>query len=94
MASLNNQIFAIDNIDDLREVMNACNVRFRELQLRVTAMLTVGDAVSFQTKYGETIYGTVTKVNQKTVSVRNNSSGGNWKVTASLLRKVNTDVRV
>ena len=55
MVSLNNQIFAIDNMDTLREVINACNIRYRELELRAAAMVTIGDKVSFKNRRGEKI---------------------------------------
>jgi hypothetical protein len=85
MSTLNKAIFAIDNMEDLREVMNACNVRFRELQARAAHSFSRGDSVSFVTKSGQKITGVVTKVNQKTVSVKTATS--EWKVSGSLLRK-------
>lgn len=83
--SINKAIFAIDSLDELREAQNALNVRFRELQRRAAVSFRVGDAVKFQSKTGRTISGTVTKVNQKTVSVK--TADSNWKVSASLLQR-------
>jgi hypothetical protein len=73
-------------MDDLREVMNACNVRFRELQSRAAHSFSRGDSVFFIAKSGQKITGVVTKVNQKTVSVKTATS--EWKVSGSLLRRV------
>ena len=83
--SINKAIFAIDNIDDLNEVQNALNVRFRELQRRAAVSFRVGDKVKFKSRAGLMVSGTVTKINQKTVSVSTPTS--NWKVSASLLQR-------
>lgn len=84
--SINKAIFAIDSIAELNEIQNALNVRFRELQRRAAISFRVGDSVKFQSRTGKTISGTVTKVNQKTVSVLA-STGNNWKVSGSLLQR-------
>lgn len=85
--SINKAIFAIDSIAELNEIQNALNVRFREIQRRAAISFRVGDAVKFQSRTGRTISGTVTKVNQKTVSVKAIDST-NWKVSGSLLQRV------
>lgn len=85
MSTVTKAIFAIDSLDELREAQNALNVRFRELQRRAAVSYRIGDTVKFQSKTGKTISGTVTKINQKTVSVRTVDS--NWKVSASLLQR-------
>ena len=84
--SINKAIFAIDSIAELNEIQNALNVRFREIQRRAAISFRVGDAVKFQSRTGKTISGTVTKVNQKTVSVKAIDST-NWKVSGSLLQR-------
>lgn len=86
MSTVTKAIFAIDSLDELREAQNALNVRFRELQRRAAVSFRVGDAVKFQSRTGKIVSGTVTKVNQKTVSVIA-STGNNWKVSASLLQR-------
>lgn len=85
MSTATKAIFAIDNLDDLREVQNALNVRFRELQRRAAVSFRVGDKVQFKSRSGQIITGTVQKINQKTVSV--NTPTSNWKVSASLLQR-------
>lgn len=84
--SINKAIFAINTLDELREVQNALTVRFRELQARAAHSFVRGDKVSFKTRNGETITGTVAKINQKTVTV--NTTTSQWKVSGSLLRRV------
>lgn len=60
------------------------------IKLRRTALargsvrkLSVGDLVKFTGKRGETVQGSVVKLNRKTAIV--NSKGSQWRVTASLL---------
>lgn len=86
MSAATKAIFAIDSIAELNEVQSALNVRFRELQHRAAISFRVGDKVKFQSRTGNTISGTVTKVNQKTVSVVA-TTGHNWKVSGSLLQR-------
>ena len=92
MSAATKAILAIDNIEDLREAQNALQVRYRELQRRSALSFRVGDKVSFKSRSGDTITGTVSKVNQKTVAVKTvstlNSPASNWKVSPSLLRKI------
>lgn len=78
-------IFAIDNVDDLRRVSEVINARFREIQRRMAVMFQVGDQVQFKSRSGQTVTGTVQKVNQKTILVKTPTM--NWKVAASLLQK-------
>lgn len=51
------------------------------------AAFRVGDRVSFAAR-GMQVLGTVTKINTKTVQVRQSNSATVWKVHASLLRPV------
>lgn len=85
MSTVTKAIFAIDSMDELREVMNAVNVRFRELQSRAAHSFNRGDSVTFTTKSGQKITGTVIKINQKTVTVKTATT--EWKVSGSLLRR-------
>ena len=77
-------IFAVDSIDDLRDINLALKQRWSELESRGVLNFKVGDSVKFTArKRGGVQHGIVTKVNRKTVSVlvRNTT----WRVTASLL---------
>lgn len=86
MSAATKAILAIDNMEDLREAESALKVRWRELQRRAAISFRVGDKVAFTAKTGKTVTGTITKINQKTVSLR--TIDANWKVSPSLLRKV------
>lgn len=85
MSTIVKSVLAIDNLDDLRSVQNALAIRFKELQSRAAHSFMKGDKVKFQTRSGETITGTVAKINQKTVTV--NTPISQWKVSGSLLRR-------
>jgi len=85
MSTATKAIFAIDNLEDLREAQSALAVRFRELQSRAAHSFNKGDKVKFTTRSGEIITGTVAKINQKTVTV--NTPNSTWKVSGSLLKK-------
>lgn len=89
MSTATKAIFAIDNLEDLREAQSALNVRFRELQTRAAYAYSKGDKVGFKTKNGSWITGVVTKINQKTIEVRADA-GNTWKVSPSLLSKVHS----
>ena len=50
--------------------------------------IQVGDKVQFKSKKGGVIKGVVTKVNRKTIDIReDDNSFRNWRVTASLVEK-------
>lgn len=85
MSTVTKAIFAIDSLDELRIVQNALAIRFKELQSRAAHSFMKGDKVSFKTRNGETVTGTVAKINQKTVTV--NTPTSQWKVSGSLLRR-------
>lgn len=85
MSAATKAILAIDNMEDLREAESALKVRWRELQRRAAISYRVGDKVSFISRSGETVTGTVLKINQKTISLK--SGYTTWKVSPSLLRK-------
>lgn len=69
--------------EEIRILSSALNLKFREMQSRATHSFSRGDKVQFMSKRG-LIKGTVTRVNQKTVSVQA-FDGVQWKVSGSLL---------
>jgi uncharacterized protein YkvS len=71
------------NAEELNRVVDEIKLRRTFLAKNTARSLRVGDTVSFEGRRGETVTGTVTKVNQKTVIVKAGMT--NWKVTASLL---------
>jgi hypothetical protein len=70
---------------ELNAVVDA--VKRRRTMLAKSAARTIrrGDSVSFAGRGGETIRGTVLKVNPKTVIVSSSSDATRWRVTASML---------
>lgn len=82
-------IYQMDNAQ-INEVIEAIKLKRTYLAKQATRAVVVGDTVEFDGR-GRTIRGKVTKVNQKTLQVREDRGGlvaTNWKVTASMVRKV------
>lgn len=76
----------MDN-DELNAVIRAIKDRRTYLTRQQAATLMVGDRVSFAAR-GMQVLGTVTKINIKTVQVKQSNSLVTWKVHASLLKPV------
>jgi sulfate adenylyltransferase subunit 1 (EFTu-like GTPase family) len=81
-------IHKMDN-DQLNAVIRAVKDRRTYLARLKANSFQVGDTVSFAAR-GMQVVGTVTKVNTKTVAVKQNNSFTTWRVHASLLKKVDT----
>ena len=82
-------IYQMDNAQ-INEVVEALKLKRQYLARQATRAVVLGDTVEFDAR-GRTVVGKVTKVNQKTLQVREDRGGlvsTNWKVTASLVRKV------
>lgn len=79
-------IYQMDN-NQLNQVIEAIKLKRTHLSRQATRSLIVGDEVQFKGRNNQIIQGRVVKVNQKTVSV-DAGVQGRWKVTASLLHKV------
>lgn len=79
-------IHKMDN-DELNRVVEAIKLRRTYLARQKTATFQVGDRVSFAAR-GMQVVGTVTKVNVKTIQVRQSNAATVWKVHASLLQPV------
>ena len=77
------------NTDELNQVVEAIKLRRTYLTRQKAAALRVGDRVSFDAR-GMAVLGTVTKVNTKTVQVKQDNAYTTWRVHASLLKKVDT----
>jgi hypothetical protein len=80
-------IRAINNNADLDLLVEAFKLQRTFLARQVAVTFRVGDRVSFAAR-GMQVLGTVTKVNIKTIQVRQSNSLTTWKVTASLLKPV------
>ena len=82
-------IYQMDN-GQINEVIEAVKLKRQHLARQATRAVILGDIVEFDAR-GSKVIGKVTKVNQKTLQVREDRGGlvsTNWKVTASLVRKV------
>jgi hypothetical protein len=82
-------IYQMDNAQ-INEIVEALKLKRQYLARQATRAVTLGDTVEFDAR-GRKVIGKVTKVNQKTLQVREDRGGlvsTNWKVTASLVRKV------
>jgi hypothetical protein len=75
------------NNDELNQVVSAIKLRRNYLTRQKAVTFMVGDRVSFAAR-GMQVLGTVTKVNTKTVQVKQDNSFTTWKVHASLLSPV------
>jgi len=92
MTDIKNLILQIRtlNNEQLNKVSEAVRDQRTWLTRDTARSLNVGDTVTFDAKTRGVITGRVTKVNIKTVAVKCNRTGANWKVHASLLKKVDT----
>jgi hypothetical protein len=80
-------IRAIESNEELDQLVETFKLQRTFLARQVAVTFRVGDRVSFAAR-GMQVLGTVTKVNIKTVQVRQDNSLTNWKVHASLLSPV------
>ena len=62
------------------------NQLLQEKRTKILEGFRINQPVCFNSKYGEKIVGTVTKINRKTCTVA--TKNGNWRVSASLLKPV------
>jgi hypothetical protein len=82
-------IYQMDNAQ-INEIVEALKLKRQYLARQATRAVTLGDIVEFDAR-GRKVIGKVTKVNQKTLQVREDRGGlvsTNWTFTASLVRKV------
>jgi hypothetical protein len=75
------------NNDELNRIVEAIKLRRTYLARQKAISFAVGDRVSFAAR-GMQVLGTVTKINVKTVLVKQDNWGTTWKVHASLLSPV------
>ena len=91
MNTIQNVVTAIHkmNTDELNQVIEAVKLQRNFLTRQKAVTFRVGDTVSFAAR-GMQVVGVVTKVNTKTVAVKQNNAFTTWRVHASLLKKVDT----
>lgn len=84
-----NDIRAVRSPEEMREIIDAVNLQMTFLTRKNIRNFVIGDKAKFTDGHGRTVVGTVTKVNRKTVQVRQSNSGGLfgtlYKVPASIL---------
>ena len=82
------QIYQMD-ANELNQVVEAIKLKRTSLARQPTRSVIIGDTVSFEAR-GRMVVGKVTKVNIKTLTVREDRNGSvtNWKVSATLVNNV------
>ena len=78
------QISLLNN-NEINIVIQMIKNRRTELSMVAGSKLSVGQKVQFNGRYGMTIKGRLTKINQKTAVVSESNSPKRWKVSISLL---------
>jgi hypothetical protein len=89
MVDMNTVVNEIRNMtsDELNNVIAEIKLRRNYIANKTARGLSKDDTVQFTGRRGETIVGRVTKINTKTVIVRELNSPTTWKVTASMLSR-------
>ena len=70
---------------EINTVIDMIKNRRSQLSLVAGSKLSVGQKVQFNGRYGMTIKGRLTKINQKTAVVSESNSPKRWKVSINLL---------
>lgn len=91
MNNVQTVITAIHKMDsnELNQIVEAVKLQRNFLTRQKAVTFRIGDTVSFAAR-GMQVVGTVTKVNIKTIAVKQNNAFTTWRVHASLLKKVDT----
>ncbi len=84
LVNINKQISLLNN-NEINSVIQMIKNRRTELSMAAGSKLSVGQKVQFNGRYGMTIKGRLTKINQKTAIVSESNSPKQWKVSISLL---------
>ena len=84
LVNINKQISLLNN-NEINSVIQMIKNRRTELSIVAGSKLSVGQKVQFNGRYGMTIKGRLTKINQKTAIVSESNSPKQWKVSISLL---------
>ena len=84
LVNINKQISLLNN-NEINSVIQMIKNRRTELSMVAGSKLSVGQKVQFNGRYGMTIKGRLTKINQKTAVVSESNSPKRWKVSISML---------
>ena len=71
---------------EINSVIQMIKNRRTALSMVAGSKLSVGQKVQFNGRYGMTIKGRLTKINQKTAIVSESNSPKQWKVSISMLK--------
>jgi hypothetical protein len=75
--------------ETLSAIIKEIKARQRSMQQEIATSFTIGDKVTFDARRRGIVEGLITKVNQKTVKVKQtNGLQTTWSVSPSLLKKV------
>lgn len=75
--------------ETLNAIIAEIKARQRSMQQEIAVSFSVGEKVTFNAKRRGIVEGLITKINQKTVKVKQtNGLGTTWSVSPSLLKKV------
>jgi len=76
------------NNEQLNEVVEAIKLKRQYLAKQAVRNFIVGDMVQFTNKQGGKVNATVKKVNKKYIIVDAHIGGTQWRVPATMLRKI------
>ena len=84
LKNINKEIRLLNN-SEINSVIQMIKNRRTALSMVAGSKLSVGQKVQFNGRYGMTIKGRLTKINQKTAIVSESNSPKQWKVSINML---------
>ena len=78
----------LESSDQINQVIEAIKLQQTWVAKNAARSVQVGTLVTFEGRRGNTVTGEVTKVNQKTIVVRDTNTQAQWKVTASMVTAI------
>ena len=78
----------LESSDQINDVIEAIKLQQTWVAKNAARSVQVGSLVTFEGRRGRTVTGEVTKVNQKTIVVRDTNTQAQWKVTASMVTAI------
>ena len=78
----------LESSSQINQVIEAIKLQQTYVARNAARSVQVGTLVTFEGRRGYTVTGEVTKVNQKTIVVRDTNTQAQWKVTASMVTAI------
>ena len=78
----------LESSSQINQVIEAIKLQQTYVARNAARSVQVGSLVTFEGRRGRTVTGEVTKVNQKTIVVRDTNTQAQWKVTASMVTAI------